>query len=223
MIDDWLTYRPADFLLFSPEVYWRLFELQNRALWPLPLVALAVGGVIVAALLLRRRERVAWLAIGCGWIWTAYGFFWLRYQPVNWLAEYAAWAFAAEGAAIVAFAAAGRLRTREGRWAGLALLVWTIALHPLLPLLTGRPLIQAEIIGLAPDPTAIATLGLLLTVRSRLAGPLSVIPLMWLAASWLTLHTMGEVQHAVLPAAALVFLVGMALRSGARRQPPSGR
>ena len=36
---DWLNYEAADFLLFSAEVYWRLFELENTALWPLPAIA----------------------------------------------------------------------------------------------------------------------------------------------------------------------------------------
>jgi hypothetical protein len=44
----------------------------------------------------------------------------------------------------------------------LALLIYALALHPLIPLLAGRPWTQAEIFGLAPDPTAIATLGILL-------------------------------------------------------------
>ena len=30
---DW-SYRLSDFLLFSPRVYWRMFELHNAALWP---------------------------------------------------------------------------------------------------------------------------------------------------------------------------------------------
>ena len=40
---DWLSYRPQDFLLFSPRTYWRLFELHNEALWPLHLLTFAIG------------------------------------------------------------------------------------------------------------------------------------------------------------------------------------
>jgi hypothetical protein len=29
-MSEWWTYRPEDFLLFSPRVYWRMFELQNE-------------------------------------------------------------------------------------------------------------------------------------------------------------------------------------------------
>ena len=34
---EWWSYASRDFLLFSPRVYWRMFELHNEALWPLPL------------------------------------------------------------------------------------------------------------------------------------------------------------------------------------------
>ena len=30
LMQEWWTYRPADFLLFSPRTYWRLFELATR-------------------------------------------------------------------------------------------------------------------------------------------------------------------------------------------------
>ena len=35
-------------LLFSPRVYWRLFELHNEALWPLQVPALLLGAAILA-------------------------------------------------------------------------------------------------------------------------------------------------------------------------------
>ena len=38
LMSEWWTYRPEDFLLFSPRVYWRMFELHNAALWPLQLL-----------------------------------------------------------------------------------------------------------------------------------------------------------------------------------------
>ena len=39
-MSEWWTYRAEDFLLFSPRVYWRMFELHNTALWPLHLLDL---------------------------------------------------------------------------------------------------------------------------------------------------------------------------------------
>jgi len=47
MMSEWWTYRAEDFLLFSPRVYWRMFELHNAALWPLHMLTLAAGVVII--------------------------------------------------------------------------------------------------------------------------------------------------------------------------------
>ena len=41
-MSEWWTYTPADFLLFSPRVYYRLFELYNRSFWPVAIVTLAL-------------------------------------------------------------------------------------------------------------------------------------------------------------------------------------
>ena len=57
----------------------------------------------------------------------------------------------------------GRLRFAARRSvpsvAGLALFLYALVLHPLVPKLSGRPIQSAEVFGIAPDPTAIATLG----------------------------------------------------------------
>ena len=47
---EWWTYRLSDFALFSPRVYYRLFELHNQALWPLQIVTLALGLLVLVLL-----------------------------------------------------------------------------------------------------------------------------------------------------------------------------
>jgi hypothetical protein len=51
MMQEWWSYRPGDFLLFSPRTYWRLFQLTNEALWPLQIPVLLIGAAILAMLL----------------------------------------------------------------------------------------------------------------------------------------------------------------------------
>lgn len=57
-MSEWWTYRPADFLMFAPRIYWRLFESINAQWWPLALVttvgAVAWFVVVVAAPVARR-------------------------------------------------------------------------------------------------------------------------------------------------------------------------
>jgi uncharacterized protein DUF6064 len=91
---------------------------------------------------------------------------------------------------------------------GIALYVYALALHPLIALVAGRPLQAAEVVGIAPDRTAIATLGLL-TLAPRRAGnlPLIILPIIWCLASALTLRTMGASEGWIpLTAAALAVL-----------------
>ena len=210
---DWSSYRLEDFLLFAPRAYWRLFELHNAALWPAqPLILLL--GLGVAALVLRgplRGGRVGCALLAAGWVAVGLLFFWQRYASINWAAPYLMPVFLAEAILLLLAGrgaivpAAAQWRLREG--AGAGLFVYALTLHPLLPLVFGRPLAQAEMIGLAPDPTAIATLGLLcLLPRGLLSGLALAVPVFWCLVSAATLHAMGEGQ-ALVPLAAIVFAV----------------
>ena len=56
-MSEWWTYRFSDFVLFSPRVYYRLFELHNQALWPSQLLTVALGLAILFVLLRPARGR----------------------------------------------------------------------------------------------------------------------------------------------------------------------
>ena len=84
-----------------------------------------------------------------------------------------------------------------------------MVLYPLLAPLLGRPWTQAEIFGIAPDPTAVAAIGVLLLAKGRIAF-LLVLPLLWCAITALTLWTM-EAPDAAVPASALVLGAAMAI------------
>jgi hypothetical protein len=85
-------------------------------------------------------------------------------------------------------------------------------LHPLVPLIEGRTLRSAEVFAIAPDPTAIATLGLLTLAPVRNALLLGIIPAAWCLASWATLHTMGSSLAAIPLAAVGLALLALAIR-----------
>jgi uncharacterized protein DUF6064 len=206
-MSEWWTYRPEDFLLFSPRVYWRMFELQNAALWPLQVLVLAASLIIILLVARRPRTYSRWLALLLAllWIFVGWAFLWNRYAAINWAAAYVAPAFAVEGALL--FVAGplldGLTFDRRGlaRWIGYIMLAFALAGHPLLAPLQGRGWAPSEVFGIAPDPTAIATLGLLLFARGRLLLLLLPIPVFWCLLSGITLRTMGEPQGWVLLAA----------------------
>jgi hypothetical protein len=214
-MQEWWTYRLGDFLLFSSRAYWRLFELANEAFWPLQIPVLLIGTAILA-LLFRPRSwsnRAIPAVLAAAWLSVSFGFLWTHYAAINWAAIYFAPAFVGEALLVL------WLGTVRGRLAfaakhgvaeviGIALYFYALAVHPLTALVAGRPLQAAELIGIAPDPTAIATLGLL-SLSPRGAGTVLMVmlPIIWCFASALTLWTM-EAREGWIPlsAAALALL-----------------
>lgn len=220
-MSDWWTYRPSDFLMFSPRIYARLFESVNLQWWPLALL-LPLAGLAWWWLLWRRGAvlRPGLAALGLVWVFVAWTFHAERFVPINWAAVAFVLLFALQGVGLLGLAAMGGLRAdRRGPRAVAGLALWLLALmaHPLLAAAQDRPWLQAEVFGLAPDPTAIATLGLWLLLRAdsraghwawRACG---VLPLVWCAFSAAMLATMESEQAWVPMAALLAALIALVL------------
>ena len=225
-MSEWWTYRAEDFLLFSPRVYWRMFESHNAALWPLHVVTLAAGLAIVLFIAWRPGTRARWIALILAmlWIFVSWSFLWNRYATINWAAAYLAPAFFIEGVLLLVASLLNALTfdwRRPAGWIGYLLLGFALAGQPLLAPMQGRGWASSEVFGIAPDPTVIATLGILLLARGRLVRLLLPIPLLWCLLSGLTLQTMGELQ-AWVPAAALALAVAAWLWAVIRqRRSPS--
>ena len=143
------------------------------------------------------------------WLWVAWGFHWQRYASINLAAGYFAWAFAAQALLLLWLGAVrGRLTpaqaTRFQQRAALGLLSFSLLVFPLIGPLLGRSWMQAEVFGMAPDPTALATLGVLLLAGPRPAWALFPIPVAWCLLSGTTLWAMESPDFAVVPLAALL-------------------
>jgi hypothetical protein len=199
-MSEWWTYRAEDFLLFSSRVYWRMFELHNATLWPLHVLTLAAGALIILLLAWRPGASARWLALilAIPWIFVGWSFLWARYATINWAAAYVAPVFAIEGVLLIVIGSLrdGLIYDRRGLagWTGYLILGFALAGAPLLAPLQGRGWASSEVFGIAPDPTAIATLGVLLLARGRLLPLLVPIPILWCLLSGMTLGTMGEPQ-----------------------------
>ena len=81
---------------------------------------------------------------------------------------------------------------------GLLLFGYAVLVHPLVGMLAGRNWTGMELFGVAPDATALATLGILLTGYRAVTWPLLVIPLAWCVISALTYLAMGQ-AHGIAP------------------------
>jgi len=145
-------------------------------------------------------------------------FVWLRYQPINWAASGLAVGLAVLALVLLVLGTPRDLAASPHgmqRGAGLGLVAWATLAHPMLAPAFGRPWVQAEVIGLAPDPTLIAVLGAALLVQADAAGALTrwllravrVLALTGCTIGAATLWTLGSPQGAV-PAVAAVLALG---------------
>ncbi|MEO8187127.1 MAG: DUF6064 family protein, partial [Burkholderiaceae bacterium] len=173
-MSEWWTYRPSDFLLFAPRTYYRLFELYNAEIWPLHVAALFAGLTIF----LLMRSRIAWRGrmiaaiLAACWLWIAWAFHWRHYATINWAASYFAAGFIIE-ALLLMWIGVVRDHLRfdsnpsVASRTGIAIFAFALLVHPLLGLLSGREWGQLEVFGVTPDPTAVATLGLLMATNLK--------------------------------------------------------
>ena len=209
-MSEWWTYRLSDFLLFSPDTYYRLFALYNAAVWPFQFAGIAAG-VAILALLVRRPAwagRAIGILLAICWVWVAWGYFASRYATINWAATSFAWAFAFQALLLVlSVIVGGRLSFTKATslctTAGLALFAFALFLQPLIGPLAGRNWTEIELFAIAPDPTVLATLGVLLAAN-RMRWKLLVIPLLWCLITGATLWAMAPPDAFLLPLAALL-------------------
>jgi len=219
---EWWTYTLEDLQTFRLDTYYRLFESYNAAIWPAHVAAIFLGAAV--AWLLRGpagagRARLAAGILAATWLWTAIAFHATHYATIHRAARSFAWAFGLEAALLVGVAVLGGKRAparpgdRAGR-VGLALVVFGLAVQPVVGLLFGRTWRQVEVFGVAPDPTAVATLGAVLLAGGRVRWLLLALPVAWCAFSGATLLAMGTPAGWVMVGAAALALGAAVRRRG---------
>lgn len=186
------TYSLSDFILFSGSTYYRLFEIYNQDVWPLQLVSLLFAAVIIHVLLKSPAwgGRVVTLLLGICWLWVAWAYLYQRFYQIHVVANWYALAFVIQAGLMAWF---GLVRNRFAEitdnrmsfYLGWVFLLAGLFVYPFIALFSGRFWLQSEMFGLAPDPTVVVTLGLLMIFKSP--ALLYLVPLAWLLVSYTTL------------------------------------
>ena len=218
---EWWTYGLSDIVMFTRETYYRLFGSYNRAIWPAQVFTLAAG--VGIGLLLQRRPaarsgRLVSAILAVLWAWVAVAFHARRYETINWAAAYFAAAFALEAALLLGLGAVrgGLVFDAAGpRRAALAVLFFALAFYPIAGVLFGRDWRQVELFGVAPDPTAVGTLGILLLAGGRTRWELLAIPLVWCVSSGL-MQKAANAPDAWLAFASGAVALGLAVATSGR-------
>lgn len=194
----WSGYRPGDLVPFSSDAYWRLFMAENVVLWPLPVVAAIAGGMLLFRLTLRSRPVPGFpvmLLLASVWIWVGWNFVLHRYGTLNWAGSWLVWLFLLQGALLCIHANRIDLQPATGLRGrlGAATALFGLWGYPLLAPLNGRSLLLGEAFAIAPDPTVVTTIGVLV-LAGRRSLVLLIAPALWLAVSCTTLVVIGEMQ-----------------------------
>lgn len=208
-MSEWWTYSLSDFLMFSNRSYYRLIALYNAALWPAHLVAISAGAAVIGCVARPGvgARRMALLLLAAAWAWVAWAYHLARYADINTAGPYFAAAFGVQAVLLCLEAMRPHGAPAVGIQKPLALGLSSLAVlaYPLLALGAGRDWRQAEVFGIVPDPTALATLGVLLALRTHWVTWL--IPFAWCAASGATLMALRVGYAWLLPTVALLAVV----------------
>lgn len=201
-METWTSYSLTDFLLFAPDTYFRLFERANAEFWPGHLV-IAGAALWLLILLLdpaRRSGGIVALLLAAVWALVAGVFFAHYYAQINPAAQWFAVGFGVQTVLLVLAAAVDTRHplaqhgAESGFRIGLSLYFIALFIHPLAGLVAGRPWQGVEVFGIAPDPTALGTLGVVLMWKRNLVWLLVPIPLLWCAISAVTYIAMDIVS-----------------------------
>lgn len=215
---EWWSYSLSDFLLFSPRTYYRLIQRYNEVVWPAHIMTGGLGLGILALVWSRPSVsgRIISGILAALWSWVAVAFLWKRYTTINWAVTYIVPLFGLE---ILLLLWIGVVRNRltyqlSHKFPGVAggsLLAFSVAAYPGLAPLLGRSWRQAEVFGLAPDPTVIGTAGVLL-LTGQFQWKLGVVPLVWCLFSGLTLWAMQSPEAILMGLAVITFIAAAGSR-----------
>lgn len=210
---------------FTRDVFLGGVGRYNEAVWP---VQIAAYLLVLLALWCALRPfpgsgRLISAVLAAAWIWTGVAYYMLHQAQINW----AAWAlgvvFTLQG---LAFLVTGVFRGRVGfrfagdsaSWASLVLIAAAAVLYPLIGTGVGQGWPRMPLVGVAPGPTLVWTLGMLLLAVPRAPWHLLFIPLLWSLTGAAGAVLLDLPQDAVLPIAAVLTVVA-AIRKNRQKRP----
>jgi Family of unknown function (DUF6064) len=175
-------------LPFTVEQFFSVFVAYNAAIWPAQIIAYTLGLIAVAALWWGGvwRNLVVLGVLAVMWAMNGIGYHLLFFTPVNPAARVFALAFVLQAIIFAAVAIGSndlRFETRSSfrTYAGLSFIGYASIIYGFLGYWTGHGFMSGPMFGVAPCPTTIFTLGVLILMRGRLVNWLAIIPVLWSA------------------------------------------
>jgi uncharacterized protein DUF6064 len=198
-------------LPFTADVLEAVVAGYNRAIWPAQTVAYGLALLLLwiatnhrAGAVGRVGPRLLGVALAAAWAWIGLVFHLRHFAVINFAAPAYSALFLLQ-AALLAWSGVlrgcfvPRLAGGPAGWVGFALVGYAIVGDPAFALIIGKGVAGARVVGLAPEPTALFTLGLLLLADGRAPLHLAAIPVLWTLIAGATAWTLGMREDLVLP------------------------
>lgn len=208
-------------LPFSKEAFLEVFRAYNEAIWPLHLLAYALGLVMVLAAVQRFRGSNQLVNGGLAllWMWVGAAYHLAHFRDINPAAAIFGALFILQGLLFLLIGVMRdglhfRVRSTGQAVVGGLLILYAMVLYPLLGYLLGHVYPYAPMFGVAPCPLVIFTFGLLVLSSRGVPGYLLIIPVVWAVIGLSAATGLGMWQDLGLPAAALVTLAVLSRRRG---------
>lgn len=210
---------------FTIEEFLGVFAAYNAAIWPLQIIAY-LAGILAVASLWEKRSRanlIVPVVLALLWACNAIGYHLMYFSTINPLAKNFAVFFMAQ-AILFAFAAMSakklqfvlELNVRSA--AGIALIIYALLIYPVLGIIAGHGLMAGPMFGVAPCPTTIFKIGMLLLTRGKWVPWLSIIPVLWSLVGLAAAVQLGNPEDLGLPVAGLLLVLALGFDAVRARQ-----
>lgn len=199
---------------FTLDQFLGVFVTYNMSIWPTQIVAYGLGSVAVAALWLKPplASQVILPILALLWALNGIGYHLVFFSTINPVAKVFAAFFFFEALLFAASTVlARRMRFSIGlnfrSIAGTALITYAMLVYPILGIWAGHGLMAGPMFGVAPCPTTIFTIGMLLLARGAWVAWLSIIPFLWSLIGFAAAFQLGIYEDVGLPIGGIVLAV----------------
>lgn len=166
------TYRITDFVLFSKETLFEVYDAYNQQWWPLQIFWILLSFLILSFAKAPSlfRSRILSVILSAAFLWSGSAFLIGQFQSINWVAQYFAYLFFAEAALIFLLGALlGKFEigsaNKFSRLFGLML--FALAAFVPFEIFFDHKLSPVLVFGFGADRTAVGTMGLLIASSAK--------------------------------------------------------
>ena len=154
---------------FTTEEFFSIFAAYNQTIWPLQVLAYIAGLAICLAVLRQGlyQTKIITGSLAVMWSVNGIGYHWLFFSQINPAAYLFAALFLAQAILLLIYGFAVpdlSFKLGRGLWSalGIALVVFSMVLYPAWGWVAGHRYPATPVFGVAPCPTTIFTIGVLL-------------------------------------------------------------